>query len=98
MTVTMSPTEAPSTSIHIKFFAETIFDLLPPADWTIHHRHVEIYRWNSFNNNEALAQTLFAGLRDLDARHVTTILCPLPPGDGLGLAIRDRLEKAAKSK
>ena len=69
-----------------------------PQDWTIHHRHVELFHWNSFTNNEALAQTLFAGLRELDHRNVTVILCPLPPDNGLGLAIRDRLQKAAKSK
>jgi L-threonylcarbamoyladenylate synthase len=69
-----------------------------PQDWTIHHRHVEIFHWNSFTNNEALAQTLFAGLRELDHRNVTVILCPLPTDTGLGLAIRDRLQKAAKSK
>lgn len=69
-----------------------------PQNWTVHHRHVKIYRWNSFDNKEALAQTLFAGLRELDSHGVTVILCPLPDKDGLGLAIRDRLEKAAKSK
>jgi L-threonylcarbamoyladenylate synthase len=69
-----------------------------PQDWTVHHHHVKIFRWNSFNNHNALAQTLFAGLRELDTHGVTVILCPLPGDEGLGRAIRDRLEKAAKSK
>ena len=69
-----------------------------PHNWTIHHRHVKTYQWNSFDDNEALAQTLFAGLRELDSHGVTVILCPLPGGEGLGLAIRDRLEKAARTK
>jgi L-threonylcarbamoyladenylate synthase len=69
-----------------------------PQNWTIHHHHVEVFRWNSFDDSAALAKTLFAGLRDLDHRGVTVILCPVPPSDGLGMAIRDRLEKAAKSK
>jgi L-threonylcarbamoyladenylate synthase len=69
-----------------------------PHDWTIHHRHVKIFPWNSFDDNTALAHSLFSGLRDLDSRGVTVILCPLPTNNGLGLAIRDRLEKAAKSK
>jgi L-threonylcarbamoyladenylate synthase len=69
-----------------------------PQNWTVHHRHVEVFHWNSFDDNTALAHTLFAGLRDLDKRGVTIILCPLPSNDGLGHAIRDRLEKAAKSK
>jgi L-threonylcarbamoyladenylate synthase len=67
-----------------------------PQNWTIHHRHVEVFRWNSFDDNTALAQSLFAGLRDLDGRGVTVILCPLPADNGLGHAIRDRLQKAAK--
>ena len=45
----------------------------------------------------AQAQTLFSALRDLDDRNVTVILCPLPPAKGIGLAIRDRLEKAARA-
>jgi L-threonylcarbamoyladenylate synthase len=72
--------------------------IMLPQSWTIHHRHVEIFHWNSFDDNAALAHTLFAGLRELDHRGVTVILCPLPSDNGLGAAIRDRLEKAAKSK
>jgi L-threonylcarbamoyladenylate synthase len=83
--------------VHLIADKEKIGVMLP-QDWTIHHRHVEIFHWNSFNDTTALAQTLFAGLRDLDTRGVTTILCPVPSDTGLGLAIRDRLEKAAKSK
>jgi L-threonylcarbamoyladenylate synthase len=69
-----------------------------PQNWTIHHRHVAVFHWNSFDDNAALAHSLFAGLRELDSRGVTVILCPLPADNGLGHAIRDRLEKAAKSK
>jgi L-threonylcarbamoyladenylate synthase len=83
--------------IHLLSEKEKIGVMLP-QNWTIHHRHVEIFHWNSFNDNAALAHTLFAGLRELDHRGVTVILCPLPTNDGLGEAIRDRLEKAAKSK
>src|ERR1700678_4255594 len=35
-----------------------------PQDWTVHHRHVEIYRWNSFDDTTALAHTLFARLQE----------------------------------
>ena len=41
-----------------------------------------------------LAQELYAGLRALDAAGCTVILCPLPPAEGIGAAIRDRLKKA----
>jgi L-threonylcarbamoyladenylate synthase len=44
---------------------------------------------------ERLANTLFAQLRALDARGPDVIVCVLPPEDGMGLAIRDRLRRAA---
>jgi L-threonylcarbamoyladenylate synthase len=68
-----------------------------PSGWTIPTGNAEVFPWSSLEDSATLAQTLFAGLRDLDARGVTTILCPLPKPEGLGLAIRDRLKKAAKT-
>ena len=68
-----------------------------PQNWTA-NSSTEIFRWAAWEDGPALAQRLFAGLRDLDARGVTTILCPLPEANGVGLAIRDRLEKAARTK
>jgi L-threonylcarbamoyladenylate synthase len=41
------------------------------------------------------AQRLFAALRIMDANEVVVILCPLPPAEGIGLAVRDRLLRAA---
>jgi L-threonylcarbamoyladenylate synthase len=41
------------------------------------------------------ARVLYARLRDLDATGVATIVTPLPPEDGLGAAIADRLRRAA---
>ena len=58
---------------------------------------MEIYPWGPWTRPDVLAQRLFAGLRELDARRVTLILCPLPPLEGLGAALRDRLQKAARS-
>jgi len=43
----------------------------------------------------ALARTLFAQLRDLEAQGVDVILCVLPAAAGIGLAVRDRLLRAA---
>jgi L-threonylcarbamoyladenylate synthase len=71
--------------------------ILLPNGWKA-RPSTEIFPWADWNDGEALAQRLFAGLRELDARGVTTILCPLPQGSGVGLAIRDRLEKAARTK
>jgi L-threonylcarbamoyladenylate synthase len=56
-----------------------------------------IFRWGRWAAPEEMAHRLYAGLRDLDAHECSVILCPVPPGDGIGAAIRDRLRKAARS-
>ncbi len=56
-----------------------------------------LYRWGHWGDPEELAQRLFAGLRFLDKAGVEMILCPLPAAEGVGIAIRDRLEKAART-
>jgi L-threonylcarbamoyladenylate synthase len=55
-----------------------------------------VFRWGRWDNEEELAKRLFAGLRWLDAAGATVIICPLPPARGIGVAIRDRLGKAAR--
>jgi L-threonylcarbamoyladenylate synthase len=55
-----------------------------------------IYPWGQWADSRELARRLFAGLRELDKGGATVILCPLPPEEGLGQAIRDRLLKAAR--
>jgi len=55
-----------------------------------------IYEWSEMTDAQKLAQRLFAGLRELDAAGATVIVCPLPKEEGLGIAIRDRLLKAAR--
>jgi L-threonylcarbamoyladenylate synthase len=72
--------------------------IMLPQGWTVPNNHAETFPWGSIDDPAALAQSLFAGLRELDRRGVATILCPLPKPEGLGLAIRDRLKKAAKLK
>ncbi len=57
-----------------------------------------IYRWGKWSHAEDLAQRLFAGLRFLDKAGATVIVCPLPGATGIGLAMRDRLLKAAKAE
>ncbi len=54
----------------------------------------QVYPWGDWSSPETLAHELYAGLRTLDAARCTVILCPLPPSEGLGAAIRDRLQKA----
>ena len=57
---------------------------------------VETYAWGRWNAPEELAHNLYAGLRALDDRGCSVILCPLPPDEGIGAALRDRLRKAAQ--
>lgn len=69
--------------------------VLLPEDWNLSGDAV-IQRWGRWDDPEALAAGLFAGLRALDDRGISVILCPLPEAGGLRDAIRDRLEKAAR--
>lgn len=55
-----------------------------------------IFDWGIWGDWAQLAQRLFAGLRYLDKPAVSVIICPLPPEEGLGLALRDRLTRAAR--
>jgi len=69
--------------------------LMLPAEITSPIRKAIVYPWGRWTMPEELARNLYAGLRALDAQGCTVILCPVPPADGLGAAIRDRLIKAA---
>jgi L-threonylcarbamoyladenylate synthase len=53
-----------------------------------------VFLWGRWDAPEELAQRLYAGLRALDAAECSVIFCPLPPAQGIGAAIRDRLRKA----
>ena len=44
---------------------------------------------------EKLAKRLFAAFRVFDSQGAVVILCVLPPAEGIGLAVRDRLQRAA---
>ncbi len=65
--------------------------VLLPTGWA---SEGQTFDWGS--TPEEMAHRLFAGLRDLDARGVTSIVCPLPPEQGVGAALLDRLRKAAR--
>jgi len=56
-----------------------------------------VFPWGPWHDPARLAQRLFAGLRALDAEGVDVILCPIPAGEGVAPALRDRLEKAART-
>jgi L-threonylcarbamoyladenylate synthase len=78
--------------------AEKIGVLLP-SEWSLPEEFAGIhFAWGSWDDDQELAQRLFAGLRTLDAMGADVILCPLPPDSGLGAAIRDRVLKAARAR
>jgi L-threonylcarbamoyladenylate synthase len=66
-----------------------------PDGWNASCAEV-VFRWGAWGDAEALARLLFSGLRALDERGVKVIVCPVPEMGGLGEALRDRLEKAAR--
>jgi L-threonylcarbamoyladenylate synthase len=57
--------------------------------------HATIFDWGSWSAPEELGRRLYAGLRALDSQGCDLILCPLPGTQGIGAALRDRLQKAA---
>ena len=74
--------------------------VMAPEDWldsgALAAGGLVIFDWGAWDNWNQLAHNLFAGLRYLDKPGVSVILCPLPPEEGLGLALRDRLMRAAR--
>ncbi len=69
--------------------------IMLPTEIDLTGSDLAIYPWGRWAAPEELARNLYSGLRDLDTRGCTVILCPLPAGDGIGAALRDRLRKAA---
>jgi len=55
-----------------------------------------VFAWGRWAAPRELARGLYTGLRALDEMECAVILCPLPPKDGIGAAIADRLGKAAR--
>jgi L-threonylcarbamoyladenylate synthase len=53
-----------------------------------------VFAWGRWDAPAVLARELYAGLRALDVEGCAVIVCPLPSGDGVAAAIRDRLMKA----
>jgi len=70
--------------------------VLLPKGWKPPVAGLVIFEWGGIEDGEALAQSLYRGLRALDEQGVEVIVAPLPGPGGLGLAVRDRLRKAAR--
>ena len=74
----------------------TLGILLPEEFSSTLKTEAHIFNWGRWSAPEELAARLYAGLRELDQKGCTVILAPLPEPGGLGAALRDRLEKAAR--
>jgi L-threonylcarbamoyladenylate synthase len=77
--------------------AEEKVGVILPEEWDASYAE-ETFGCGEWGDDDAFAHRIFAGLRWLDARGVDVIVCPVPSGDGVAVALRDRLEKAARTK
>ena len=87
--------EAEMQAVAATLVASERVGVLLPHGWSV-AGSVEVFPWAEWADANRLAQRVFAGLRELDERSVTVIVCPLPAMGGVGEALRDRLEKAAR--
>ena len=72
--------------------------IMLPTDWNWPAPAGAVaFPWGRWYAPDELAQRLYSGLRGLDAEGCTVIVCPMPPAQGIGTAMRDRLRKAAWS-
>jgi L-threonylcarbamoyladenylate synthase len=77
--------------------AEAKVGVILPEEWDASYAE-ETFGCGEWGDDDAFAHRIFAGLRWLDGRGVDVIVCPVPVGDGVAVALRDRLEKAARRK
>ncbi len=80
----------------LRWPAERVGVMLPAEVAGLNLGAVE-FAWGRWAAPEEMARELYAGLRALDAEGCTVIICPVPPAEGIGAAIRDRLVKAGTS-
>ncbi len=75
--------------------------IMAPNDWvdetTLAAGGIVLFDWGAWSDWAQLGRNLFAGLHYLDKPGVSVILCPLPSAEGMGLALRDRLMRAART-
>ena len=68
----------------------------------IAHKNIEIpqgvIRLASPGNDEEFAQILYSALREADAQGLLEVVVVQPIGIGIGVAIRDRLARAANGR
>jgi L-threonylcarbamoyladenylate synthase len=68
----------------------------------IAHKNIEtphgVIRLASPNSDEEFAQILYSALREADAQRLSEVIVVQPIGVGIGVAIRDRLSRAANGR
>lgn len=87
--------EAEMRSVALGLASAERVGVMLPFGWTV-DQAVEAFAWADWADGDGLAQRVFAGLRELDARGASVIVCPIPAMGGVGEALRDRLGKAAR--
>jgi L-threonylcarbamoyladenylate synthase len=82
----------------LKVSGDARVGVLLPGGWALPaHPTALVLPWGRWDEPETMARELYGQMRALDEAGVEVIVCPLPSVDGIGMAIRDRLRKAAKS-
>jgi len=73
-----------------------------PGQGFIAHKNIEtpegVIRLASPSNDQEFAQTLYSALREADAQGLSEVVVVQPIGIGIGVAIRDRLVRAANGR
>lgn len=83
--------------------AEVLLDITPrPGDGFIALANIPtpagVIRLAEPKSDESFAQLLYSALRQGDAQGIKRIVVAQPPGEGIAIAIRDRLKRAASKK
>jgi L-threonylcarbamoyladenylate synthase len=61
-----------------------------------HETPLGVIRLAAPRNDEEFAQCLYAALHEADIRQIETVVVKQPKGEGISIAIRDRLKRASK--
>jgi L-threonylcarbamoyladenylate synthase len=86
---------APSASVHLNRLPVSGEGFIAMSDMQTPEG---VVRLASPTSIEEFARAMYSALRDADARHLNSVVVAEPAGDGLALAIRDRLMRASKGR
>ena len=98
----VEPPEALAAALRDQVAQRMRTGLMLPRGLELTLQHAEregaaaVVPWGEWTDAASLARELYASLRALDEQAVDVILCPLPPEQGVGAAVVDRLRKAAR--